>query len=181
MVLDDNPDLSPRQILAFEHACRDLLDVEQCLVYRDWLEENGCKRRVARMNNSLAAEAAMLERLATVVEKKDRTDDDPEAKAWLDNRILMLHQALQGREESADNGIDGIGVLYFPNEEYIGTNGQTILARDRAIEIANNIRPGGVIAIPSAVHEDGHRLWDFKIEGGHPGQVRVEATQAEGS
>lgn len=165
MVLDDNPDLSPREVLAFEHNCRYLLDVEACLVYRDWLTENGCKRRVALMNNRLSAELEMLRRLAAVIEKKDRIEDDAAAKAWLDGRILMLQQAIGGQEDFSDNGIDGIAVLYFPNEQH---------ALDKAREMADVIREGAFLALPSERYHNGQLKWDFKIEGGHPGHVKLE-------
>lgn len=65
--------------------------------------------------------------------------------------------------------IQGVGVLRYPNRYY-----GELSARDIARDLADKITPGTIIAFSSETDADGRFVWDFRIEGGDPGQVRVE-------
>ena len=68
--------------------------------------------------------------------------------------------------------IDGVGVLYYPN----GINqDMRRLVRD----MVSNIRVGSILCLPTVYDENGARLWDFKIEGGDPGQVEVRQVECD--
>lgn len=73
------------------------------------------------------------------------------------------------------HAIGGVGVLRFPtSREYVDHGGHRISASQIAVDVAEHIRQGTVLALPSDRDEHGAYCWDFRIEGGDPGQVRVE-------
>ena len=67
--------------------------------------------------------------------------------------------------------IKGVGVLRYPEDQSYG-GGRTV--RQIAQDLGAEIRQGTIIAFPNTVDSEGRYLWDFRIEGGDSGQVRVE-------
>lgn len=69
--------------------------------------------------------------------------------------------------------IEGVGVLTYPDEVYDGADGQRITAQECALKIADQIKAGGVLCLPTG--------WDFRIEGGdfdHQVKVVTQCTRA---
>lgn len=62
--------------------------------------------------------------------------------------------------------IKGVGIVFYPPS-------QTMHTRKAARLLAENIRQGSIICMSSQRDVHGHLLWDFRIEGGDPGQVEV--------
>jgi hypothetical protein len=92
----------------------------------------------------------------------------------MDDRVRALADRVQSLETELaelkaflanDDLLRGVGILRCPNE---------ILARDMAQQAAACIRRGTTICLPGLRDKDGRYLWDFRIEGGDPTQVRVE-------
>lgn len=74
----------------------------------------------------------------------------------------------------------GVGVLVHPPGVTRATvRGETVevsnaeVADDLA-EWVTNGGPGVILVLPADVDEHGNRLWDFRVEGGPDGQVKVE-------
>lgn len=72
--------------------------------------------------------------------------------------------------------IEGVGVLYFPVVDLPNSGTQI---REVARKVAESIRLGSVIGLPSTRDENGHLVWDFRIEAGDPGQVEVRRVDAD--
>lgn len=71
--------------------------------------------------------------------------------------------------------IRGVGVLHRPDGVYLDEDFKAVAACDVAKKMAEEIKVGSVLVLPSTRAPDtGALLWDFRIEGGDPGQVRVE-------
>lgn len=97
------------------------------------------------------------------------------------NRREMLKQSLAvpaglvapGILDPGHEGcIKGVGVLRYPSERCHRQSGEKTI-RDMAKELADQIRPGCILAFPSDTDEHGNFLWDFRIEEGDPGQVQI--------
>lgn len=66
--------------------------------------------------------------------------------------------------------IEGVGVLRYPVNLCEPTDqGYRKMAR----HIADFIRQGTILALPNTKDAAGDFLWDFRIEGGDPGQVKI--------
>lgn len=74
--------------------------------------------------------------------------------------------------------IDGVGVIRYPAQRAYST-GDLSRMRQAARELADHIKPGSIIGLPSDRDQRGEYLWDFKIEGGDPGQVKIERQEAK--
>jgi len=90
---------------------------------------------------------------------------------------VMTFPKIANAEETKDAPrFKGVGVLRYP-QGY----GSTVedaerrgkLNREIAQNIAENVREGSVIAFPNNRDSCGEYDWDFRIEGGDPGQVKV--------
>jgi hypothetical protein len=95
--------------------------------------------------------------------------------------LIALPTLMNGEATAAAPRIQGVGVIRYPTRMY-DTNCYIVAkdinalrhARDLAREMAENIRCGSIIGLPSDRDELDNYLWDFKIEGGDPGQVIVK-------
>jgi hypothetical protein len=73
---------------------------------------------------------------------------------------------------ATDKLIDGVGVLFCPLDVTSGVLPPSTLVRDLR-KLAESIQQRSIICLPSSRDENDHLLWDFRIEGGDPGQVEV--------
>lgn len=69
--------------------------------------------------------------------------------------------------------LQGVGVLRYPPGDIVLGEG-TVPAARIARELAAEIRQGSVIALPGYRDSEGDYQWDFRIENGDPGQVKIE-------
>lgn len=76
--------------------------------------------------------------------------------------------------QQGENDIQGVGVLRFPQQDYCDKDGNKTLARDVAANLSSQIKQGTILGLPSTRDENGNYLWDFRIEIGDPGQVKIE-------
>ncbi len=63
--------------------------------------------------------------------------------------------------------IQGVGVLHYPAQ---GLKVAKMMAED----MADSIHQGAILFLPNDKDEHGNYLWDFRIEGGDPGQVIIK-------
>jgi hypothetical protein len=75
-----------------------------------------------------------------------------------------VHKDVDWNSDSLQNEpkIQGVGVLHCPAG-----------SQQLAEEIARRICQGAILYLPSERDDNGNLLWDFRIEGGDPGQVIV--------
>ena len=66
------------------------------------------------------------------------------------------------------------GVLRYPVMDY-QTGDQ---ARNIAKHFLDFIRQGTILALPNTKDKGGDFLWDFRIAGGDPGQVKIERKES---
>lgn len=71
--------------------------------------------------------------------------------------------------------IEGIGVLRHPEKVY--QDGRS--ARDVAREIAEKIKPGGMITLPNTRDYTGAYEWDFRVEPVSAVQLEVERADCD--
>lgn len=76
-------------------------------------------------------------------------------------------------EEVVMPPLAGVGILRYPEGKVYERNGRSCSARDMARDFAENIQQGSILVLPNTRDEDGRYLWDFRIEGGDPGQVEI--------
>jgi hypothetical protein len=70
--------------------------------------------------------------------------------------------------------VQGVMVFLVPSGTTQSTeNGPWISNAEYAQHLLSNIESGGKLVLPSFRDEMGNLLWDFRIEGGPPGQVDV--------
>jgi hypothetical protein len=120
-VLDDNPTVRPQEILGFESTLLMAGFYETVLVYRDWLEEKGCKTRMAQLNWSLTQELKALERLS----KEVCTE---QSQRFVSDRIAVLKRVLEGQEAYPRQPFQGTLVIRFPEQEILSQDGSRKLA-----------------------------------------------------
>ncbi len=66
--------------------------------------------------------------------------------------------------KAGEGKIQGVGVLRHPDRDD---------ALQQAKNLASYFRPGSIIGFPNTRDSYGAYEWDFRIEGGDPGQVRI--------
>ncbi len=77
--------------------------------------------------------------------------------------------------KEGEGKIQGVGVLRYPQRQYQSPLGGPLVdARDLARELSEKIGVGSIVAFSSETDANGNFVWDFRIEGGEPGQVRIE-------
>jgi hypothetical protein len=99
--------------------------------------------------------AADLRHLSADEIIRDRMARDPE-----------LDRAMRETDWIPRDGIQGVGVIRFPVTDPE--------ARKHAEAMVSGFRQGTMLVMPNTRDTQGNYEWDFRIEGGDPGQVRVE-------
>lgn len=69
--------------------------------------------------------------------------------------------------------IAGVGVLRYPVGETV-IDEQVRENREIAKDLSDQMQSGCILVLPACRDEEGSYLWDFRIEGGDPKQVRIE-------
>jgi hypothetical protein len=77
-------------------------------------------------------------------------------------------------DEASGQALAGVGILYYPQQVYADEAGRESSAAQIASTIAAQIQRGSILVLPSNRDSDGYLLWDFRIQGGDPKQVKVE-------
>lgn len=72
---------------------------------------------------------------------------------------------------------EGVGVLRYPRRFY-GKEGEQRSGAEMAREIGAMIRQGTILCFSDETDEHGNFVWDFRIEGGDPGQVKIERAKS---
>jgi hypothetical protein len=73
--------------------------------------------------------------------------------------------------------IQGVAVLRYPNRLYPSEDGAQLTGAAIAKRVSESIGPGSILCLPGETDEHGNFLWDFRIEGADPGQVKIERAQ----
>lgn len=77
--------------------------------------------------------------------------------------------------------IKGVAVLHYPpGRFYEDAWGNRKSSQEFAQEIAQMIGHGAILLLPNDRDSKGRFVWDFRIEGGDPGQVTVRAEDCDG-
>ncbi len=166
-VLDDYPEASPSVALGFEKSLVMAGDLAEVQVYRDWLKENACEKRLSMMDVRLRYELGMFQRL--LADLRSRASEEVLISFTL-THVELLKRLLEGRKRTPAS-IRGVAIIRFPAGR---TEEQVKLYKDMAKAIADNIRMGSVLALPNDRDDTGEYAWDFRIEGGDFNQVTVE-------
>ena len=82
----------------------------------------------------------------------------------------LIPDGIEPRLPDQGEPIKGVGVLRYPSTH---SAEELKVIQQHARDVASNVRIGSVICLPGQRDDQGEFKWDFRIEGGDPGQVQI--------